>query len=92
MEPLAGVGQNFALREIEARLADMFAGGRRLLERDAVARDFDLSTDAASAAMTPAPNPNSNEKFDVAEALKTLATLADRLRQSESDLPKERKL
>lgn len=59
---------------------------------DAVARDFDLSTDAASAAMTPAPNPNSNEKFDVAEALKTLATLADRLRQSESDLPKERKL
>lgn len=58
---------------------------------DAVARDFDLSTDAASAAMTPPP-PNPNEKFDVAEALKTLATLADRLRQSESDLPKERKL
>jgi hypothetical protein len=59
---------------------------------DAVARDFDLSTDAASAAMTPAnPNPAS-EKFDVAEALKTLATLADRLRQSEPDLPKERKI
>ena len=58
---------------------------------EAVARDFDLSTDAASAAMTPA-NPAPNEKFDVAEALKTLATLADRLRQSESDLPKERKI
>lgn len=58
---------------------------------EAVARDFDLSTDAASAAMTPSNAP-SNEKFDVAEALKTLATLADRLRQSESDLPNERKL
>jgi hypothetical protein len=59
---------------------------------EAVARDFDLSTDAASAAMTPgAPTPAS-EKFDVAEALKTLATLADRLRQSEPDLPKERKI
>jgi general secretion pathway protein A len=58
---------------------------------EAVARDFDLSTDAASAAMTPS-NPAPNEKFDVAEALKTLATLADRLRQSESDLPKERKI
>jgi len=41
--------------------------------------------------MTPS-NPAPNEKFDVAEALKTLATLADRLRQSESDLPKERKI
>jgi general secretion pathway protein A len=59
---------------------------------EAVARDFDLSTDTASAAMTPgAPTP-AGEKFDVAEALKTLATLADRLRQSEPDLPKERKI
>jgi general secretion pathway protein A len=59
---------------------------------EAVARDFDLSTDAASAAMTPgAPTP-ATEKFDVAEARKTLATLADRLRQSEPDLPKERKI
>jgi type II secretory pathway predicted ATPase ExeA len=59
---------------------------------EAVARDFDLSTDAASGAMTPAPASSSNSKFDVAEALKTLATLADRLRQSEPDLPKERKI
>jgi hypothetical protein len=58
---------------------------------EAVARDFDLSTDTASSAMTPSSS-LSSEKFDVAEALKTLATLADRLRQSESDLPNERKL
>jgi len=59
---------------------------------EAVARDFDLSTDAASAAMTPGAPAPASEKFDVAEALKTLATLADRLRQSEPDLPKERKI
>jgi hypothetical protein len=59
---------------------------------DTVARDFDLSDSTASAAMTVAPATTSAEKFDVVEALKTLATLADRLRQSEPDLPKERKL
>ncbi len=61
---------------------------------DAVARDFDLSDNVASGAMTvPAtPSPASGaERFDLVEALRTLATLADRLRQSEQDLPKERK-
>jgi type II secretory pathway predicted ATPase ExeA len=60
---------------------------------DAVARDFDLSDNVASGAMTvPAPPaPTNGEKFDLVEALRTLATLADRLRQSEQDLPKERK-
>ena len=58
---------------------------------DSVARDFDLSDGNAAAAMI-APVPPS-EKFDLVEALRTLATLADRLRQSEQqDLPKERKL
>jgi general secretion pathway protein A len=58
---------------------------------DSVARDFDLADGNAAAAMT-APVPPS-EKFDLVEALRTLATLADRLRQSEEqDLPKERKL
>jgi general secretion pathway protein A len=58
---------------------------------DSVARDFDLTDGNAAAAMT-APSPSS-EKFDLVEALRTLATLADRLRQSEEqDLPKERKL
>jgi general secretion pathway protein A len=58
---------------------------------DSVARDFDLSDGNAGAAMM-APVPSS-EKFDLVEALRTLATLADRLRQSEQqDLPKEGKL
>jgi general secretion pathway protein A len=60
---------------------------------DAVAGDFDLSDNTASGAMTapPAPASTNGEKFDLVEALRTLATLADRLRQSEQDLPKERK-
>jgi hypothetical protein len=59
---------------------------------DSVARDFDLSDGSAAAAMI-APAPPSSEKFDLVEALRTLATLADRLRQSEQqDLPKEGKL
>jgi general secretion pathway protein A len=60
---------------------------------DAVARDFDLSDNVASGAMTvaaPAAVPSA-ERFDLVEALRTLATLADRLRQSEQDLSKERK-
>jgi general secretion pathway protein A len=57
---------------------------------DAVAKDFDLSDNTASAAMTPQPTTGA-EKFDLVDALRTLATLADRLRQSEQDLSKERK-
>jgi general secretion pathway protein A len=58
---------------------------------DSVARDFDL-VDGTAGAMMPAP-PRSPEKFDLVEALRTLATLADRLRESEQqDLPKEGKL
>jgi general secretion pathway protein A len=60
---------------------------------DAVAGDFDLSDNTASGAMTAVtpPVPSNGEKFDLVEALRTLATLADRLRQSEQDAPKERK-
>lgn len=60
---------------------------------EAVARDFDLSTNTTSAALTtPAPNP-SPDKFDLADALRSLATLADRLREADQkDLPSERKL
>jgi general secretion pathway protein A len=60
---------------------------------DSVARDFDLADGNAGAAMTAqSPVPNA-EKFDLVEALRTLATLADRLRQSEpQELPKEGKL
>jgi len=60
---------------------------------DAVARDFDLG-DMMSADVVVAPAPIADpQKFDVVEALRSLATLADRLRQSEDkDLPKEGKL
>ena len=57
---------------------------------EAVARDFDLSDNTASAAMTPSVPATTAEKFDLVEALRTLATLADRLRESEQD--RERKL
>jgi type II secretory pathway predicted ATPase ExeA len=59
---------------------------------EAVARDFDLGDNNASKSMTAPPQTNSNGKFDVVEALRTLATLADRLRDAEQDLPKERKI
>jgi general secretion pathway protein A len=58
---------------------------------DSVARDFDLADGAAVAMMPPAPP--SSQKFDLVDALRTLATLADKLRQTEEqDLEKERKL
>jgi len=59
---------------------------------EGVARDFDLGDNTTSGAMVPpAPAPGV-EKFDLVEALRSLATLADRLRQEEKDLPNERKL
>ena len=59
---------------------------------ESVARDFDLGDNTASRAMaSPAPAAGA-EKFDLVEALRSLATLADRLRQEEKDLPNERKL
>ncbi|HWS17363.1 MAG TPA: hypothetical protein VN223_05090, partial [Candidatus Elarobacter sp.] len=58
---------------------------------DGVARDFDLADGTAAGAMT-APPPPGQEKFDLVEALRSLATLADRLREDDKDLPKERKL
>jgi type II secretory pathway predicted ATPase ExeA len=75
----------------EHSLVSAFVDQKRTIDSsivEAVARDFDLnerngepSQDAIRAR---------NEKLDIAEALRTLAILADRLRQSE-DLPKERK-
>ncbi|HEY3618362.1 MAG TPA: AAA family ATPase [Candidatus Sulfotelmatobacter sp.] len=59
---------------------------------DGVARDFDLGDNTTSGLVpipTPTPGP---EKFDLVEALRSLATLADRLRQEDKELPDERKL
>jgi len=62
---------------------------------EAVARDFDLgdasnSPKAATAQSTVLTTP-SGEKLDLVAALKTLVTLADRLRESEQNAVKERK-
>ena len=65
---------------------------------DVVARDFDLSngTPSTGAVTTPPPGPNGHENFDLMEALRSLATLADRLRQEDEkdlkDLPSERRV
>jgi putative secretion ATPase (PEP-CTERM system associated) len=48
---------------------------------ESVARDFDLA-DGLAGAMTPAA-PAAPQKFDLVDALRTLATLADKLRQTE---------
>ncbi|HEY6768486.1 MAG TPA: AAA family ATPase, partial [Candidatus Sulfotelmatobacter sp.] len=51
---------------------------------DAVARDFDLSNDSASAAMIAAPPSNGGgDKPDLVEALRSLVRLADHIRESE---------
>jgi len=61
---------------------------------ETVARDFDLSDGSAAAAMTTPPPPASNNhgQLDLVDALRSIANLADRLRDDEKDLPKERKL
>ena len=58
---------------------------------DSVAKDFDLIDGVGSS--SPAQPPVESPKFDLVDALRTLATLADKLRESEQqDLGKERKL
>jgi general secretion pathway protein A len=59
---------------------------------DGVARDFDLGDNTASGALTPPAPAASADKFDLVDALRSLATLADRLREEDKDLPDERKL
>jgi len=62
---------------------------------DGVARDFDLGDNTTSGVLTPPPAPapgTSPDKFDLVDALRSLATLADRLREEEKDAPNERKL
>jgi general secretion pathway protein A len=69
-------------------LVSSFVDQQKVIEPavvDAVARDFDLGDSTSSGAMT-APVPSSNgNKFDLVDALRSLATLADRLRQEEKE-------
>jgi putative secretion ATPase (PEP-CTERM system associated) len=76
-------------------LVSAFVDQKRLVTGEiveSVARDFDLADGNAGGVLTPGAAPATPEKFDLVEALRTLATLADRVRQSEEELPKERKL
>jgi general secretion pathway protein A len=59
---------------------------------EAVARDFDLHESGSPDRVTQAVVPANPEKLDVVEALRTLATLADRLRRPETELSKEGKI
>jgi len=69
-------------------LVSAFVDQQKVIEPgvvDAVARDFDLGDNTSSGAMA-APPPSSNgNKFDLVDALRSLATLADRLRQEEKE-------
>jgi hypothetical protein len=59
---------------------------------ETVARDFELGDGSIAGAMS-APGPGQGrENLDLMETLRSLASLADRLREEEKDLPKERKL
>jgi general secretion pathway protein A len=59
---------------------------------ETVALDFDLDDRAAAGVLTSPPAAPGAAKPDLVEALRSLASLADRLREEEKDLPKERKL
>ncbi|HEY7616318.1 MAG TPA: hypothetical protein VH744_05910, partial [Terriglobales bacterium] len=58
---------------------------------EAVARDFDMGDNGATSKAAAAAAGAPPEKFDLLDALKTLSTLADRLRDPEQELPKEGK-
>jgi type II secretory pathway predicted ATPase ExeA len=70
-------------------LVSAFVDQQKVIEPgvvDAVARDFDLGDNTSSGAMAAVPPPSSNgNKFDLVDALRSLATLADRLRQEEKE-------
>jgi general secretion pathway protein A len=59
---------------------------------EAVARDFDLGEGTAAGVSTPALPATGHGKPDLLEAFRSLANLADRLREEEKDPPMERKL
>ncbi len=58
---------------------------------DNVARDLDLADNMAVRAMMP-PAAVGQEKFDLVDTLRSLANLADRLRDDDKDVSKERKI
>lgn len=59
---------------------------------EGVARDFDLGDNTSAGAMKVPPPVTTVDKFDVVEAIRSIASLADRIRQEEKELPEERKI
>ncbi|HZQ96681.1 MAG TPA: AAA family ATPase [Candidatus Sulfotelmatobacter sp.] len=57
-----------------------------------VARDFDLGDNTSAGAMKVPPPVSTVDKFDVVEAIRSIATLADRIRQEEKEVSEERKI
>ena len=57
---------------------------------DGVARDFDLGDNTTSALAPASARHPGPEKFDLVDALRSLATLADRLRQEEQGPPRRK--
>jgi type II secretory pathway predicted ATPase ExeA len=75
-------------------LVSAFVDQRKTISVDlveTVSRDFDLQQEDPTPTIAPTPAPANGDKFDVAEALRALATIAERLRDSERTLEKERK-
>jgi type II secretory pathway predicted ATPase ExeA len=58
---------------------------------DQVARDLDLSTGVATGVMTPPAPVGSPQKVALVESLRSMASLAERLRAQDQHLPHERK-
>jgi general secretion pathway protein A len=59
---------------------------------ESVARDFDLGDNTSAGAMKVPPPVAHVDKFDVVEAIRSIATLAERIRQEEKVVPEERKI
>jgi type II secretory pathway predicted ATPase ExeA len=59
---------------------------------ETVARDFDLGDGSIAETIAPPSAIPKQEKLDLVETLRSLASLANRLREEENSLPKERKL
>jgi general secretion pathway protein A len=72
-------------------LVSAFVDQRKIITQeivDAVARDFELDNNHHGLVTAPPINP---AKFDLVDALKTLSNLAERLKESQREVPKEGK-
>jgi type II secretory pathway predicted ATPase ExeA len=83
-----------AAADLETALpsASAVSSGPRVVPSGAVKGSLTDHNPGPASPIHAVPQDSSSEKFNLVDALKTLANLADRLRESEQDVPKERKL